>query len=320
MSYKKEYYVYAHISPSNKYYIGVTSIGLNKRFGNGNGYKKHKHFCNAILKYGWDNFQHEIIAGKITKDEAFNFEKILINKLQSNNPLFGYNLSDGGESGVKGFHYIMSDEHKQKISKSHIGIRPSEETKQKIREKVLGKTASEETKEKMRIVNTGRKHTQDSKDKISNWHKGRKKWYPANKSKGKPVCQYNLKGEFVAEFPSAKEAQRRTGFSQSCISKCCNGDMLFFKNYIWRYECNVSGMSNIIIDNDTFIKIKKLMKNKQIQQFTLNGELINIFNSCREASRITGFSFSNISNCCTSRYKQANGYVWRYMVDNEKVI
>ena len=39
--------------------------------------------------------QHEIVAENLTKDEAYNFEELLIKKLKSNNPEFGYNMTSG---------------------------------------------------------------------------------------------------------------------------------------------------------------------------------------------------------------------------------
>ena len=59
---KNNYTVYMHISPSNKRYIGITSTKIEERWRNGKGYKHNKHFTNAINKYGWDNFEHIIIA------------------------------------------------------------------------------------------------------------------------------------------------------------------------------------------------------------------------------------------------------------------
>lgn len=90
--------VYIHISPSNKCYVGITSKKPKDRWGkNGNGYKYNTHFYRAIEKYGWDNFQHEIIAEHLTKDEACCLEKSIIKSLSLNNPLYGYNKTLGGE-------------------------------------------------------------------------------------------------------------------------------------------------------------------------------------------------------------------------------
>ena len=46
--------VYRHISPSKKIYVGITSIGTQRRWGkDGHNYLKNNQslFANAILKY-----------------------------------------------------------------------------------------------------------------------------------------------------------------------------------------------------------------------------------------------------------------------------
>lgn len=50
----------------------------------------------CYTKYGWDNFDHEIIASNLTLDEANNFEILLIDKLNTRNPDYGYNIASGG--------------------------------------------------------------------------------------------------------------------------------------------------------------------------------------------------------------------------------
>ena len=64
------YTVYAHTSPSGKKYIGITRQKPQARWRNGNAYKNNKHFANAIKAYGWDNFEHEILFEKLTKDSV----------------------------------------------------------------------------------------------------------------------------------------------------------------------------------------------------------------------------------------------------------
>lgn len=93
--------VYVHINKKNfKCYVGVTSKSPEKRWLNGIGYKNQL-FYNAIKKYGWDGFYHEIVASGITKDEAENFEKILIDKLDSLINKNGYNVAVGGIGGYR---------------------------------------------------------------------------------------------------------------------------------------------------------------------------------------------------------------------------
>lgn len=49
-----------------------------------------------------------------------------------------------------------------------------------------------------------------------------------------PVKQYDLEGNFIREWPSASEAQRELGISQSHISACCSGTRNKTGGFIWR--------------------------------------------------------------------------------------
>ena len=95
---EKKYIVYQHISPNEKIYIGITSQSTKRRWRNGEGYKSNEYFYNAILKYGWENFKHEILFEGLSKEKAEEIEKKLIIKLDTTNPSKGYNLRDGGGS------------------------------------------------------------------------------------------------------------------------------------------------------------------------------------------------------------------------------
>ena len=55
--------VYLHTNLiNNKKYVGITSQSLASRWGhNGHNYKRQKKFYNAIQKYSWENFSHELL-------------------------------------------------------------------------------------------------------------------------------------------------------------------------------------------------------------------------------------------------------------------
>lgn len=56
-----------------------------------------------------------------------------------------------------------------------------------------------------------------------------------NHAGSKRVYQYTLNGELIAIWPSSMECGRN-GFSQCCISNCCNGKLETYKGYRWSYE------------------------------------------------------------------------------------
>ena len=112
--------VYMHIIPkeisgynNDKFYIGITSQELLKRWrSNGNGYKRQQVFYNAIQKYGWDNIRHTLVSDNLTHKEACEMEIRLIEKYNTTNREFGYNLTGGGEGSLG---YTHSEEALMKM-------------------------------------------------------------------------------------------------------------------------------------------------------------------------------------------------------------
>ena len=75
----KKYTIYIHKNKINgKVYIGQTSQKPEKRWDNGRGYETSSKFYNAILKYGWNNFEHIILYTTLTLEEANQKEQELI--------------------------------------------------------------------------------------------------------------------------------------------------------------------------------------------------------------------------------------------------
>lgn len=53
---------------------------------------------------------------------------------------------------------------------------------------------------------------------------------------------------------------------------------------------------------------------KPVNQFSLDGRLLNTYKSTQEASRQTGVNQQSISECCLGkRYKTTGGFIWKYV-------
>ena len=88
------YIVYKHTSPSSKVYIGITKFDPKYRWlNNGRGYKTQTTFFNAIIKYGWINFKHEILYKNLSEEQALDKEEELIQQHKSYDRRYGYNIS-----------------------------------------------------------------------------------------------------------------------------------------------------------------------------------------------------------------------------------
>ena len=181
------YTVYMHEHRENgKKYIGITSQDVYKRWGNGKNYRPTSYFRNAVEKYGWDMFRHEILYTDLTYEEACRLEGELIAKYRTNEREFGYNNSVGGEVGSLGNHHKLSEETKRKMSIAKKGVpRPNGKWKQ-------GRKQSDIVIQKLQVCNEKRKKV--------------------------IVCL-----ETGEEFNSLREASEATGISKTCLSLNCNG-------------------------------------------------------------------------------------------------
>lgn len=124
---ENDYKVYMHVNPHNgKKYVGCTKKSLKARFDNGNGYKKCGRFFKDIVKYGFDNFEHILVSDGLSKEEAYELEKELIQKYDTMNPEKGYNMRPGGHGGKP------CAEVNRHISEAKMGHEVTAETRAKL--------------------------------------------------------------------------------------------------------------------------------------------------------------------------------------------
>ena len=59
-------------------------------------------------------------------------------------------------------------------------------------------------------------------------------------------------------------------------------------------------------------EIIKNSLSKSVIQYDVNGNLLNIFSSIKEASLKTNTNKTSISGACLGKYKKVGGYIWKY--------
>jgi group I intron endonuclease len=242
----KRFCVYCHTNKINgKRYVGITCKKPNQRWIYGKGYKHNAHLTNAFKKYGWDNFDHDIIISDVDEDYAKSFEKMLINLYHSADRRYGYNKSTGGESGAG---VEFSEERRRKISEALTGIKRSEETKKKISE--VMKNRPSEMKYNFAHCRSGK----------TSWNRGIKgeashsygvvfseerKKHLSEALKGKPkspehrakLCTPVRCISTGVVYASVKEAAKAGGVSAATISNNCRKKVRYQK---WEYEKKTS--------------------------------------------------------------------------------
>ena len=156
----KNWVVYAHKNKINKkIYIGITGQKPERRWRNGQGYKTSTYFYNAIQKYGWDNFEHIILQFNLTQQEAEEKEKYYIQKYNTLNDTYGYNIKKGGK-----LNQGLSKQGRKKISQSSKKNWQNPEFKQKQSQKAKKqwqdilfkeKQYNQKTSKKVQCIETG---------------------------------------------------------------------------------------------------------------------------------------------------------------------
>lgn len=62
----------------------------------------------------------------------------------------------------------------------------------------------------------------------------------------------------------------------------------------------------------TRVKRAAKSKSKSMLQFSIDGKLLNTWESARLAARTLGYNQGNISQCCVGKFKTMYGYKWKY--------
>lgn len=124
------------------------------------------------------------------------------------------------------------------------------------------------------------------------------------RKKRKPVCQYDLNGNYIAEYPGVNIAAYVVARKKrsSSIVDVCNGKRGTSHGFVWRYK------------GDDFNKydVNALKQAREVLQFTPDKQLIQRFNSIADAERATSVKHSDIIRVCKGQRRTAGGYIWKY--------
>ena len=56
---------------------------------------------------------------------------------------------------------------------------------------------------------------------------------------------------------------------------------------------------------------------KKVRQYSMDGDLLGVYDSCASAARITGLNRQGINNCALGKTKSSGGYIWKWVDDND---
>ena len=215
--------IYKLTSPSGKSYIGQSQRMKSRirdyELGNCSG---QTHLYHAILKYGFDNFEVEVLW-KAKNVKRIGNISVLLDALEKgyikryNSIDEGYNLKAGGANGK------YSKESRAKMSKSQKGRIISMRQRQLTSKTMMG---VKKTIEHSRNISLGLKGKRASKSKIINMRNARIN----------PLEQYSLDGVYIKTWNSAHEVHRDLGINRGNVCSASRGERLSAGGYKWIYK------------------------------------------------------------------------------------
>jgi len=280
-----QFKIYLMTSPSNKQYIGLTSLNIKNRI------KQHVYdsenqignrpICRTIKKYGIDNIKIEIIDYANSKEEMVELEIYYIENYNTYNN--GLNATLGGD-GI--FGYKRTGEQKE--------------------------VASERMKEYFKNI--------DNREKAS---KSIKLYFESLESRdinalnqhAKYFNVYKVDGSFVGKYINQTEVAESLGINSQDVSHCLNKRHKTSKGYIFIHEDE---------NQDLEIYLNKMLPKyyppKNPKQFNVydkdTNEYINTYDNQIECSLKLDINNTKISMCLNNKRKSTGGFKF-YYIEND---
>ena len=293
--------MYIHTNKVNqKVYIGITGRKPSERWQNGNGYKLNPYFWNAIQKYGWDGFEHEIIEDNLTRKEAEQKEIYYIKKYDSTNHSKGYNIQRGGNLS-----YRPTVKQYDRVTGKFIkewDCTISAEQELNIPNANISAVCTGKVKTAHGFYFTYEDLGEQLPEHIFTWI-NTNDWLI-------PIVQYDLDGNFIKKYDTIQEASKQFS-GKSKINFNCKSSF----GYIWKVIDKENPIYPLKLSQEEIEKSKPNYHSKAILQYSLDGEYIRKFNNVQEIVDLLNCNMSNIAATCRKEYFQSNGYIWRYEND-----
>lgn len=319
MSYNKETelydgYIYCITNKLNcKQYVGQTLRSVDIRFNchlseaknNYDIYPLHR----AMRKYGRNGFNVDTIktvsctSKKELQKKLNYFEKFYIKEFNTYNPN-GYNLTIGGDTSgyCRGKEVVKVDRFGNILETFESGADACR--KNGISDTSLSSVLTSRTDKAYGYYWYYKNDIRIKDNKIIDWE-----------CKDKYVAKYSISGILLNIYSSLFDASENTKIKSSRISECCSGKRPIANGFQFKYFDTFESVPN---------KIKKYnsvrCQNKVVAQYSCFGDLLDIFDNRKIASKKLGISYVNIDKSCRNRTATtSNNYQFRYY-DNYDVV
>ena len=133
--------------------------------------------------------------------------------------------------------------------------------------------------------------------------------------------EHTKKGNWIKKLVSLKLEPNMTLLKETIEQEIAYWEEHYIKEYksngftLLNYDDKGVGCSSGM-KKQTILGVKKKLS-KEVYQYDLEGNLIEIHKSLREAERQTGINHGNISKCCSGKFKHTGGFIFRLGKDSD---
>lgn len=340
---------------NKKIYIGQTVSTLTRRKSDHirrafSDKCDNTYFYKAILKYGVDMFEWEVLC-ECMDDDLNSLERYYIEVFNSTDPTLGYNTLPGGNA------YDNYCARKRKSMSQKIRFKSIEERKkvgngkpiiqydvfgeivkiwnsQQEAASVLGISACNISGCCNGLYKTSGGFlwrfiydplTKDNVYKMDKFLERKKIDRDIIRKKSeklhKEIKQYTIDGSYLRTWKSIKAASIELNISSSNISSCCKSKSLSAGGFIWRYATDDLSVEfnkhdyfkrNRLSDPDR-LKISEA-NDKPVLQYDRYGNVTRWISVSYVCEKFDYFCESVVKTC-KGKFKTAYGFVWRYEDD-----
>jgi len=261
----------------------------------------NRHLTNAWHKYGEENFDFFILETCL-ESELDVYETFWVDYYEATNPAKGYNKTQGGKYNYN----IQYDREINPIKygeDSNYHILSEHDVRQIIKRFECGDSSASIAKQynvSRKSITNIRNHkmwaylTQGLNLKQSDFCNT----HTFEDNHAKAVDMYTIDGVYIKTFTSINQASEELKCKNSNISKVCYGQNISIRGYVFRFrDCAFDSL-----------KIQKTLRSSPVEQYDLNWNHIQSYQSITEARKKTGIQ--SIDYALTNSKRTAGGYHW----------
>lgn len=121
------------------------------------------------------------------------------------------------------------------------------------------------------------------------------------------VVKLSKSGDVLAEYSSIIDASQQNSINASNIRHALNSNSHYSHGFYWHKKCDV-----LSVVSDGNIGLQERFDITPVYCFTLDGELVKMYESISDARKELNVPQGKISDVCRGRRKSTGGYLWSY--------